>query len=182
MVSPRKALLSVALFATLCIWAEAVELPVLRVMFDGKFTRDMDYTNGTMQLTDTDGSVVTLPAKFRIRGATARRYLMKPSFNMKLRTADYAEEADSSLLGMRSCSSWILDVSDLSREVELVARWYEARFCEMDAYFGTTDSITDRIAQPSAIPHSTAFDLLGRPVSHPMPSVIIRSGRKYLTR
>ncbi|MBQ7686877.1 MAG: CotH kinase family protein [Bacteroidaceae bacterium] len=75
----------------------------------------MPYTNGTMKLTDTEGKVVEMPAKFKTRGATAQDYLMKPSLNMKLRTADYTEEADSALLGMRSCSSWILDAMAIDR-------------------------------------------------------------------
>ena len=75
----------------------------------------MDYCNGTMQLTDTDNSVVCLPAKFRTRGATVRKYMMKPSLNMKLRSEDYTEEADSALLSMRSCSSWILDAMAIDR-------------------------------------------------------------------
>lgn len=92
------------------LMAQSTEsIPVMRVYFDGFIARDMPYVNGQMQLTDTDGSVVELPAKFRTRGATAQEYLMKPSLNMKLLTADYSEEADSALLGMRSCSSWILD-------------------------------------------------------------------------
>ena len=95
--------------------AETNVLPVLKVYFDGKIVRDMEYTNGSMQLTDTDGTVIDLPAKFKTRGATASMYLMKPSLNMKLRTEDYAEEADSSLLGMRSCSSWILDAMAIDR-------------------------------------------------------------------
>lgn len=90
-------------------------LPVLRVAFDGIFERNMSYVNGTMSLTDVDGAVVELPAKFKTRGATAQQYMMKPSFNMKLRTADYSEEADSALLGMRSCSSWILDAMAIDR-------------------------------------------------------------------
>ena len=95
--------------------ASAENMPVLRITMSDAITQDMDYSNGFMQLTDVDGSVVELPAKFKTRGATARSYLMKPSLNMKLRTADYAEEADSSLLGMRSCSSWILDAMSIDR-------------------------------------------------------------------
>ena len=95
--------------------AKADRLPVLRISFEGKISRGMDYANGSMQLTDTDGSVVELPAKFRTRGATASQYMMKPSLNMKLRTEDYAEETDSALLGMRSCSSWILDAMAIDR-------------------------------------------------------------------
>lgn len=96
-------------------WAQEMALPVLEVQFPGTISADMDYANGQMRLTDTDGCVVELPAKFRTRGATAMSYLMKPSLNMKLRSADYAEEADSALLGMRSCSSWILDAMAIDR-------------------------------------------------------------------
>ena len=92
-----------------------VSMPVLRVSFEGKFNKGMDYVFGHMQLTDTDGSVIELPAKFKTRGATAASYMMKPSFNMKLRTADSSEELDSALLGMRSCSSWILDGMAIDR-------------------------------------------------------------------
>ena len=92
-----------------------VTLPVLRVSVEGTFTKDMEYLNGQMELTDESGAVVKLPAKFKTRGATAKSYMMKPSFNMKLRDASYAEEADSALLGMRSCSSWILDAMAIDR-------------------------------------------------------------------
>ena len=91
------------------------KMPELRISFEGELSRDMDYLNGSMQLTNTDGSVVELPARFRTRGATASNYTMKPSLNMKLCTADYAEEADSSLLGLRSCSSLILDAMAIDR-------------------------------------------------------------------
>jgi hypothetical protein len=94
---------------------ETFGLPVLRVSFEGSIMRDMPYSNGQMQLTDTDGSVVELPARFRTRGATAQEYLVKPSLNMKLSTADYSEEVDSALLGMRSCSSWIMDAMAIDR-------------------------------------------------------------------
>lgn len=93
----------------------AVELPQLHIFFEGTLTRHMDYVNGSMHLTDTNGDIVELPAKFRTRGATASHYTMKPSLNMKLRTPDYEEEADSALLGMRSCSSWILDAMAIDR-------------------------------------------------------------------
>ena len=90
-------------------------LPVLRVTMNGSFTPQMSYVNGSMELTDVDGSVVSLRAKFKTRGATASQYMMKPSFNMKLRTSDYSQEQDSALLGMRSCSSWILDGMAIDR-------------------------------------------------------------------
>ena len=95
--------------------AEADALPVLKVNFGGTIQKGMDYADGSMLLTDTDGRVVELPARFKTRGATASHYMMKPSLNMKLRTGDYAEEVDSALLGMRSCSSWILDAMAIDR-------------------------------------------------------------------
>jgi hypothetical protein len=95
--------------------AETHKLPILKVSFDGEITSGMNYVNGSMELTDTDGAVVRLSAKFKTRGATASQYMCKPSLNMKLRTPDYTEEADSSLLGMRSCSSWILDAMVIDR-------------------------------------------------------------------
>ena len=98
------------------ISAQTAALPVLRVSFNGKFKKGMtEYLNGMMQLTDVDGSVIEMPAVFKSRGATASNYMMKPSFNMKLRSADYSEEVDTTLLGIRSCSSWILDGMAIDR-------------------------------------------------------------------
>ena len=91
------------------------KMPVLKITISEPIKKDMEYANGTMQLTDTDGSIVELKAKFKTRGATAQQYLMKPSLNMKLRTDDYAESNDSSLLGLRSCSKWILDAMAIDR-------------------------------------------------------------------
>lgn len=105
----------------LCVSAFAADgvagekLPVMRITIDGNISADMKYTNGTMKLTDTEGNVVEMKAKFRTRGATARKYLTKPSLNMKLRTDDYAASQDSSLLGMRSISKWILDAMAIDR-------------------------------------------------------------------
>lgn len=84
-------------------------LPVMHITFEGNIIGAEDYLPGRMLLTDTDGNRVELPAKFRTRGATARQYTMKPSLNVKLRTEDYSESYDYSLLGLRECSSWILD-------------------------------------------------------------------------
>ena len=98
-------------------YAQEVKMPVLEISLaqGTRFYRDMPYVRGTMKLTDTEGNMVEMPAKFKTRGATAQSYLMKPSLNMKLRTADYEEEADTALLGMRSCSSWILDAMAIDR-------------------------------------------------------------------
>lgn len=110
--------LLLALLTAVCISSTyaQVKMPVLRVSFDGKFSSKMtEYLNGTMQLTDETGNVTQLNAKFKTRGATAKNYSMKPSFNMKLRNEDYSESQDSMLLGMRSCSSWILDAMAIDR-------------------------------------------------------------------
>ena len=100
---------------TLSCVAQEVKMPVLHVYFDAKIKKGMDYVNGSMKLTDTNGNIVEMPAKFKTRGATAQQYLKKPSLNMKLRNDDYSEEMDSALLGMRSCSSWILDAMAIDR-------------------------------------------------------------------
>lgn len=88
-------------------------IPVLEVTTNG--TLSSTYMNGTMRLMDTDGSLVEMPAKFKTRGASTVVYDMKPSFNMKLRSVDYSQEKDSALLGMRSCSSWIVDAMAIDR-------------------------------------------------------------------
>ena len=92
-----------------------VKMPVLRVNFEGKVARDMPYVDGTMQLTDAEGNQIEMKAKFKTRGATAQQYLMKPSLNMKLRTDDYSASQDSTLLGIRSASKWILDAMAVDR-------------------------------------------------------------------
>ena len=68
--------------AALRLGAQA--LPVLRISFPAEALTDT-YVQGEMVLEDTDGSLVSLPAKFKTRGATAKENHMKPSFNMKLR-------------------------------------------------------------------------------------------------
>jgi len=108
-------LLSLILLNSFSCSAETHKLPLLKIYFEARIKAGMEYSNGSMQLTDENGAVVELPAKFKTRGATASHYMMKPSLNMKLRTPDYAEEADSALLGMRSCSSWILDAMAIDR-------------------------------------------------------------------
>ena len=106
----RQRLSTLAATLIVCTLATAqTALPQLRISFPDKVVRDMDYSNGQMELTDVDGSVVRLPAQFKTRGATAQSYLMKPSLNMKIRTDDYLESVDTTLLGIRQCSKYILD-------------------------------------------------------------------------
>ncbi len=92
-------------------------LPVLEVSFENSghsVIIPKEYVLGKMKLTDTNNSVVEMNAKFKTRGATAQKYTMKPSFNMKLRDENNVEK-DSALLGMRSISSWILDAMAIDR-------------------------------------------------------------------
>ncbi|MBO4442206.1 MAG: CotH kinase family protein [Bacteroidaceae bacterium] len=95
--------------------AQEVSMPVLEIHLTMTIEKGMDYADGTMKLTDTDGKTIELPARFKTRGATAQQYMMKPSLNMKLCSADYQTEVDSTLLGIRSCSSWILDAMAIDR-------------------------------------------------------------------
>lgn len=110
----RVVLLLLFIFSIFSITYSAEQLPVLRVYFPGNALIYEDYTRGTMILEDTDGSVTELPAKFKTRGATARLYSMKPSFNMKLETEE-GEEIDYNLLGIRKASSFILDAMAIDR-------------------------------------------------------------------
>lgn len=88
-------------------------LPVMEVNISEKNIPNT-YTPGTMRLGYTNGDIVELNAKFKTRGATALKYTMKPSFNMKLQDEN-GEELDSTLCGLRSMSSWILDAMAIDR-------------------------------------------------------------------
>lgn len=88
-------------------------MPVLKVNIGGKSLTDQ-YQTGAMTLYNTDGSKIELGAKFKTRGATAKQYGMKPSFNMKLRDEN-GEEVDTTLCGLRQMSSWILDAMAIDR-------------------------------------------------------------------
>ncbi len=108
--------LCICTFCITPIFAETnSEMPILRINIPDEIHEDMEYSCGSMSLTDIYGNVVEMPAKFKTRGATAKQYIMKPSLNMKLRDETYTEEVDSALLGMRSCSSWILDAMAIDR-------------------------------------------------------------------
>lgn len=53
-------------------------------------------------------------------------------------------------------------VNDLTREIRLVEEWYEARFHEMDAYFGIEDGV-DMIMMPDS-DEKAIYDLSGRKI------------------
>ena len=104
-----------AIMLFISMHTNAQTLPVLSVTIDGGKQISDKYQQGTMMLTDEYGKLIELNAKFKTRGATAKNYSMKPSFNMKLRNTDFTGEQDSTLLGMRSSSSWILDAMAIDR-------------------------------------------------------------------
>ena len=149
----RKCIIALYILApSVCVAAtddnQQEALPVMKITINGNITKDMEYTNGTMQLTDEAGKVVELKAKFRTRGATARQYFMKPSLNMKLRTDDYSASQDSMLLGMRSMSKWILDAMAIDRICmrNRVAMdiWTNIRLCH-------TKQTSTRVVAPSDV-------------------------------
>lgn len=94
-------------------FADEVKLPQVVITTDGNL-QSTEFVNGMVSITDVDGSNVTLHAKYRRRGATALSYEMKPSLTVKIRT-DEDKSLDSCLLGLRSCSKWILDAMAIDR-------------------------------------------------------------------
>lgn len=116
----RRIYLYTLLLLCLGVSMEASEyaLPQVYISFEGDAKKvlksDMDYVFGEVRIVEEGAQEVVLPAKFKTRGATAAKYKMKPSLNMKLRT-ETGEEVDSCLLGIRSCSAWILDAMAIDR-------------------------------------------------------------------
>lgn len=109
----------IAAFAVLgvCLEAAAAEkaLPQMHVTYGELDETKQQYTPGTLELIDTDGTTWSVPnAQFRLRGATALNYSMKPSLNVKLKDAK-GEELDLSLLDLRKASSFILDAMAIDR-------------------------------------------------------------------
>ena len=100
---------------TISTLAGAQSLPVLRVWTGTEWQAGMPYVNGSMQLEVAGADTIRMAALIKTRGATAQQYMMKPAFNMKLRSDDYSQELDSNLLGIRSCSSWIVDAMAIDR-------------------------------------------------------------------
>lgn len=117
----KYASLILALVLSTSLWSQP-QLPQLRLTLPDSCINSSlsvnaklkEYQPGTMQLIDVDGSVINLPMKCKIHGATAAQYTMKPSLAMKLSDANN-NEIDSCLLGIRSCSSWILDAMAIDR-------------------------------------------------------------------
>lgn len=97
-----------------CIVADNDKLPQISITIDNGGRVSSSYSKGNIKIEDTDGTTVTLNAKIKTRGATAAEFSEKPSMNVKLRD-DNGESIDSCLLGLRSCSKWILDAMAIDR-------------------------------------------------------------------
>lgn len=110
----RLHIIALSMFAVLSLSAQTAKLPVLKVNIEKNNPLTDKNKKGTMVLTDVDDSKVELAGKFKLRGATAREFVDKPSFNMKLRDAE-GNELDSTLLALRKSSSWILDAMAIDR-------------------------------------------------------------------
>ena len=95
-----------------CTHAFSIDLPILNIHFNGTLNGN-SYCYGRMSLNEGN-STVNLPAKFKSRGATASEFSMKPSMTIKLRDEN-DNEIDTTLLGIRCCSSWILDAMAIDR-------------------------------------------------------------------
>ncbi|MBE6325475.1 MAG: hypothetical protein E7077_00215 [Bacteroidales bacterium] len=91
-------------------------MPIIDIRHEGKLTPGMlDYLWGETTITSMEepGTVV-LSSRYKTRGATASKY-SKHSLNIKLRNRDTDKEEDTTLLGLRSSSSWILDAMAIDR-------------------------------------------------------------------
>ena len=80
-------------------------------------------------------------------------------------------------------SSGPMLVEDLTNEISLVEKWYEARFHEMDQYFGITDGIENIECAPLEI-ERVVYDLNGRKVVNGQygKGIVIRNGKKYFMK
>lgn len=91
-------------------------MPILDMRHGGKFSGKMlSYVWGHFYLMSRNNEpTVYLSAKYKTRGATAANW-SKHSLNLKLRNYETGAEEDSTLLGMRQASSWILDAMAIDR-------------------------------------------------------------------
>lgn len=94
--------------------ASGKEMPQMKISFNEADLNYESYVPGSMELSDTDGSSMSLSAEFKTRGATARKFTLKPALNMKLRDSE-GNELDTELLGLRKASSFILDAMAIDR-------------------------------------------------------------------
>ncbi len=131
-------------------------MPVLQIVHTGALKKDMpEYVWGTMSLSSPeDLSTTILSAKYKTRGATAQKYQSKPSLNMKLRALDgegNEVETDSTLLGLRCASSWILDAMAIDR-IEMRNRvcfdiWNEYAPLPYSTEFGSRNGTVGRFIE-----------------------------------
>ena len=70
-------------------------------------------------------------------------------------------------------------VADLAKEIDLIERWYENRFREMDAYFGISDDIQDMTADEQ---NNSVYNLSGTVTSSHTKGIIIKNHQKYFVK
>lgn len=110
----RIGILLTMILSVMALSAQTDKMPTLKVNIDKNKALTDKNQKGVMVLTDIDGKEVKLDGKFKTRGSTAKEFTDKPAFNMKLRDSE-GNELDSTLLGLRHTSSWILDAMAIDR-------------------------------------------------------------------
>lgn len=93
-------------FLLCCVLSHAEDLPVVRIE---AANLSETFSDGTIQI----GEGEAMAAEIRYRGASSLRY-QKKSFAIKLK-GDDGEKLDTSLLGMRSDNSWIMDAMTIDK-------------------------------------------------------------------
>lgn len=91
-------------------------MPIVDIHHEGKLTPGMfEYVWGETNISTVENpKTITLSSRYKTRGATAAKY-NKQSMNVKFRNRDTDEEEDTTLFGLRSSSSWILDAMAIDR-------------------------------------------------------------------
>lgn len=86
----------------------SAQLPVVRVVTDGPIV-NTPAVHGTISVRDTDGSVITMHAGFKIRGTSSQQW-EKKSYRVELWSdAIGTTMMDTTFLGMRSDDDWNLE-------------------------------------------------------------------------
>lgn len=112
---------------------------------------------------------------------------------VKKRLQDYADLFISSGAWDRTLALWRnapysgeMYVTDLQKEIDGIGKWYEARFDQMDKFFGidsSQDAVTDVIADFEAASPTAIFNLQGMRVeAATTPGVYIVNGKKLIKK
>ncbi len=91
-------------------------MPIVDIRHEGILSAGMiKYLWGETSISSMEEPVTSvLSSRYKTRGATAANYI-KHSMNLKLRNRDTDKDEDTTLLGLRSSSSWILDAMAIDR-------------------------------------------------------------------